>query len=83
MVIRASVVGDIFLAASVRRRRRRSARRFRVISRISSREVEARELSRVGGGTLRAASIEAPFDGGRRVKELGESEGMDARKEKK
>ena len=62
-VIRASVVDDLFLAATTaRRRRRRRARRFRVISRISSREVETGKLARVGGGTLRAAGREVPFD---------------------
>lgn len=68
-VIRASVADDPFLAATTARRRRRgSARRFRVISRISSREVETRKLARVGGGTLRAAGREVPFDVRRLVK---------------
>ena len=68
LVIRASVGDDLILAASARRRRRGSARRFGVISGISSREIEARKLAWVGGGTLRAAGREVPFDVRRRVK---------------
>ena len=68
-VIRASVGDDLVLAATTARRRRRGrAGRFRVISRISSREVETGELARVGGGTLRAAGREVPFDVRRMVK---------------
>ena len=66
-VIRAFAGDGLFMATSASRRRRGSARRFRVISGISAREIEARKLARVGDGTLRAAGREIPFDGRRMV----------------